>query len=506
MARLPRLARLWPVILQAALALGLASIARAEPKPDLVLGGQLTVSDLHTYREAPFDAPPGVKRLTVRFSQDGASQRTTIDLGLLDPNGLRGWSGGAKSGFTLSATDATPSYLPGPITPGRWRLLLGVPNIRPGVVTHYEARIWFDRTDAGQAASTFSDAPLKAGPGWYRGDLHDHTAHSDGSCASRTGKKAPCPVFLTVEAAERRGLDFLAVSDHNTVSQAETLRELQPYFDNLLLIPARELTTFQGHANALGGTAFIDFRLDGRHVRNADQLIAATHAAGALFSINHPGLPSGEDCMGCGWTAPVADPSKIDSVEVVNGGLLRMPLAVDGLGSGFAFWQGLLARGLHPTAVGGSDNHQGPAPTDARQGIGAPTTVVYARELSERAILEGIKAGHVFVDVEGSRDRLLEASLEAPGGRALMGDAATLPAGGRATLSLHVKAVPGGRVEWVHDAGVALEPAASGPLTDDDTRQAMLTAAAGRHWAYAKVRDGQGRLVLVGNPIYITAP
>src|SRR5262249_43421392 len=151
--------------------------------------------------------------------------------------------------------------------------------------------------------------------------------------------------------------------DHNTVSHYAALRELQPYFDRTLVIPGRELTTFEGHANMLGGLDFVDFRLDGEHVSSADALIAAAHATGGLFSINHPGVPSGENCMGCGWTAKVADPSKIDAVEVVNGGTMRATGQGDGPGSGFAFWQGLLDQGFRPTAVAGSDNHDAPLAT-----------------------------------------------------------------------------------------------------------------------------------------------
>src|SRR5258708_32546144 len=38
-----------------------------------------------------------------------------------------------------------------------------------------------------------------------------NTAHSDGSCTSLAGAKVPCPVFVTLEAAAHRGLDFVAV-------------------------------------------------------------------------------------------------------------------------------------------------------------------------------------------------------------------------------------------------------------------------------------------------------
>ena len=67
-------------------------------------------------------------------------------MGLMGPSGFRGWSGGDKEGFTLSLSDATPSYLPGPIEPGNWTLLLAVPNIRSNVTSQFAAEVYFDRS------------------------------------------------------------------------------------------------------------------------------------------------------------------------------------------------------------------------------------------------------------------------------------------------------------------------------------------------------------------------
>ena len=125
-----------------------------------------------------------------------------------------------KASFTLSETDATPSYLPGPIRPGKWKLILGVPNIREGVRSEYTANVYFAHSTDLPAVSTFSGAPLRNTPAWYRGDLHMHDAHSDGSCLSESGRKVPCPLYKTVESAARRGLDFIAISDHNTISNS----------------------------------------------------------------------------------------------------------------------------------------------------------------------------------------------------------------------------------------------------------------------------------------------
>jgi hypothetical protein len=104
--------------------------AQTRDKPAVVLAGALTRKDHQTYRLLSFEVPPGVSRITVEFSYTGREQHTTLDLGVYDPAGFRGWSGGSKSSFTISATDATPSYFAGPITPGIWKLVIGVPNIR----------------------------------------------------------------------------------------------------------------------------------------------------------------------------------------------------------------------------------------------------------------------------------------------------------------------------------------------------------------------------------------
>src|SRR5689334_21989715 len=88
------------------------------PLPDTVLTGALTGEDNQTWRLVPFVVPAGVTRITVDFDYTTRDERTTIDLGVLGPEGFRGWSGGNKQSFTISVSDATPSYLPGPIHEG----------------------------------------------------------------------------------------------------------------------------------------------------------------------------------------------------------------------------------------------------------------------------------------------------------------------------------------------------------------------------------------------------
>ena len=471
--------------------------AHAGP-PDLVLHGSLSGADHQTYRTAPFAVPDGVERITVEFDYTGKEQRAVIDLGLLGPDGaIRGWSGGNKRLFTISGVDATPSYLPTATTAGTWALLLGVPNLRKDAVADYTAKVYFSKTLAVADEPAILRTPLRTGAGWYRGDLHSHTGHSDGSCATRSGgKPVPCPLFLTAQAAAQRGLDFIAVTEHNGVAHANTIRELQPYFDQLLLLPGRELTSFFGHGNFFGSVAPVDFRVGGGGQKNWDTVLAGLPKQ-ALFSINHPVRPSGETCMGCGWDSDT-DMRRVQAIEVVNGADADTPY------SGIPFWQAQLKRGMHVTAIGGSDNHHADqADPHAGGAIGSPTTVVYAAELSHISILESIRAGHVFVDVTGSPDRALELTARAGGQRAMMGDSLRALANSLVEFTLRVGHAVGAQVVVLLDGEPAMLVKDRNVRSDDAQLDFGWTSDGKRHWLRVDVRGGDGKLLLLGNPIYL---
>lgn len=464
--------------------------------PDIVLHGTVNGDQNSTYIEAPFEVPAGIERLTVSFQYTGKAEHTTLDLGIEDPQRVRGWSGGNKSSFTISDSDATPSYLPGPIVPGTWKLLIGVPNIRPQSAATYEADIYFKRAHSAGAEEFFSE-PLRRTAGWYRGDLHMHTAHSDGHCNSQSGKQVPCPVFVTLDAAARRGLDFIAVTDHNATSQYDDLRELQPYYDQLLLIPGREITTFQGHANVFGTTYFVDFRVGAGSVPDMDTLLRRVRELNALVSINHPNAPTGEMCMGCGWTPKSWQTQMVGAIEAVNGG------AEEGPYSGVSFWEKQLQAGHRFTAIGGSDNHDAQMSPEKPGSVGSPTTVVYAPELSVNGVLAGIRSGRVFIDLTASKDRVLDFSAQSAGRSTEMGDILTAAQGQQLTLTAHVTACQGSFLRILVDGHEDSRNPARPIASPDQTLTAAWQSDGNRHWIRADVVSDSGKLHLLGNPIYV---
>lgn len=475
------------------------ALGQAACNASISLTGTLTRADYETYVELPFKVAPGVRRIEVHFDYDRA-ERTTVDLGLLDPLGFRGWSGGNKHEFFLERNAATPSYSTGPLVAGDWSLILGVPNIRPAVTAQYQA----DITTFCNAEASTSVLDSSRGEDWYVGDLHAHSAHSDGSCANSAGQTLPCPAALSVITAAERGLDFFALSEHNAVSHHGVLAELQALAPSTLLLAGREITTFYGHANAFGTTEFIDFRLQPAAGRGASQLHAQIETLGALLSINHPGSPSGEDCMGCGWRLPDTDYSAVAAVEIVNTGFVDLPRGQ----AHITFWHDRLNEGHRLTGIAGSDNHTATRPQQQPSAIGNPRTWIWARELSEAALLDGIRAGNVYIDTTPGKNRLIKASI---GG---------VPMGG--TLSLaqlkedEIFEIEGDlawesdtalRPRWVVDGTVVGGLATADEPTPTEGPQqwrqvVRFSSAQWPRWMRFDLVDARDNTQVIGNPVY----
>ena len=495
--------RLWHLFFGICL-MAAASCAGGPPAaPDLrtpmrlELRGSLGGADHQTYREVGFDVPPGIERLTVSLRYSGRAERTTVDLGLIGPNGFRGWSGGNKSEVTISSWDATPSYLPGPIEAGRWSILLGVPNIRAGSVSDFVIDVSLEPASVAAPGPVLSQAQ-----DWYRGDFHSHTGHSDGTCESLEGMRVPCPVHLTIEGALDAGLDFIAITDHNTTSGAAELRSLQPYYDSVLLVPGREVTTFWGHANVFGATSFFDFRLGSAAVPDANALARLARDAGGLFSINHPNAPSGELCMGCGWVAAGPDAKLLDAIEVVNGGTMRTVGSAESAMNHILFWEDLLDRGYRVTAIAGSDNHDPTSSGTSQSPVGAPATLVFAQSLSTAAILEGVRNGRVAIDLGAGPGARLDLSASAGDSTAKMGSVLAAEPGQKIKILIDIAGVSDGQVEIVLGRTGGGRTVHLVPI-DDPSITVDLDPPGGGGWVRANIRRPDGSLLMISNPVYL---
>ncbi|WP_406045241.1 CehA/McbA family metallohydrolase [Micromonospora sp. NBC_00898] len=365
-------------------------------------------------RALPVTVAPGTAALTVRLDYPRAAG--VLDLGCVGPAGFRGWSGGARDTFTIAADRATPGYLPGELEPGEWQVLLRLHRVPPEGLEFELTATTSSTPPAAEPAPVAPPRPQRParpavpevdGQRWLAGDLHAHTVHSDGVQT----------IDELAALAVSRGLDFLAVTDHNTVSHHPWLPGSARRY-GITLLPGQEVTTDRGHANVFGPVGWIDFR------RPADEWLGAAERAGGLLSVNHP---LGGDCA---WRQPVTARTRL--VEVWHSGwwdrTWGAPLA----------W----AQAWRPDVVpvGGSDFHRPGA--DALPG--APTTwvLVDGDPADEATVRDALAAGRTAVSAGPDAPLLLRLgdellALDADGAllgypdgrhRVVRGDRCLLPA------------------------------------------------------------------------------
>jgi hypothetical protein len=381
-------------------ALGLAVLApttAARADTTLMFDGEVPADG--DYFTIPFTVPAGVAEIEVRH--DDLSTTNILDWGVIDPTGFRGYGGGNSESAVFNAAAASRSYLPGVITPGAWVVYVGKAKVTE-LPAHYHVEVVL--RDAITLAAMPERTPyvpvaaLSTEARWYAGDFHVH---------SRESGDAHPTLDEIATFAEMQHLDFVMISDHNTVSQLELYSGVQARHPHLLFVPGIEVTTYQGHAMSMGGTEWVDHRL-GFQGRTIAEVAAEVHAQSAIFSINHPALSIGDLCIGCGWMA-MLDGGSVDAMEVQTGayhvtGVLFYRQVT-------TMWDDFLLAGHHVVAVGGSDDHSAGTGTGSfDSSIGSPTTMVWARELSTDAILEGVRRGRTVLKLENSEDPMVELS------------------------------------------------------------------------------------------------
>jgi hypothetical protein len=349
--------------------------------------GRWTLEDrfASAWHYLPFEVPRGAcaVRVELEYERSGA----VIDLGCLGSAGFRGWSGGARRYFVITTDAATPGYLAGEPEHGQWQVMLGLHLIPPDGAD-YRVRIEVSSTpgelapdEPPEAMPQLTDRPPRrilpatAGRQWLAGDLHSHTVHSDGVMT----------VAELARFAAGRGLDFLAITDHNTISHHAELPTAAAVHD-ICLLAGQEVTTAAGHAGALGDVGWIDFR------EPPDDWLQACEQAGGLMSVNHP--YGGQ----LSWVAPMKRRPPL--LEVWHWSWLdtrwTMPLG---------WWQA-----WYPAAipVGGSDWHR--PGSDAPPGL--PTTWVEAADTDPAAVLEALAEGRTAISADRGGPVLLRAGDE----------------------------------------------------------------------------------------------
>lgn len=315
------------------------------------------------------------------------------------------------------------------------------------------------------------------GRGWYRGDCHVHSSRSNGGELT--------PVQLAADA-RTFGLDFIAVTEHNTSDTHGLWGPLAG--DDLLVILGQEVTTRNGHWLALGidPGQVVDWRY-GIREDVIDRHLDQVRRVGGLCVAAHPHAPYP--------TGTFMYPFQgFDVVEVWNG-LWKsdLPWNADNEAA-LAEWGRSLAADIHRgrwrPAIGNSDTH-------LADQIGTPHTVVLADELSTDAILAGIRAGHSWITDSATTELSLTASV----GHRAAGIGERLDTNGeQALVRVDVRGVPGGTVSVHTERGVAYRESLPG---SGSGVVECRTSAAESAFVRVEVRHPGGHLAALTNPVIL---
>lgn len=331
---------------------------------------------------------------------------------------------------------------------------------------------------------------LRPQAGWYRGDFHTHTNFSDGFYSP--------PDLL--EAARAAGLDFFAITDHNTIAAYPEFGDMT----DVLVIPGLEVTLEEaGHFNIFGLADQFDWLAelcvwpDRLHTltgiyNTPTQLMQQTAAQGLLNSINHPLLPP------WAWLDQATHLTHLHCLEIWNDpswpdNKRANPEAV-------TLWTELLNAGYRLTAIGGSDFHTPtPKPDQLKpaERLGLPSTYVFADNLSGAAILAGLRQRRAYVSMgpQVSFQARLNGQIYPVG--ADLGQQT-----GELAIEATIMAAPSTALaRFVNNGRVVLEL----PIEAEQTRLSYLAQAnpTQADWYRLDVWDQNGLALLVANPIFV---
>jgi predicted metal-dependent phosphoesterase TrpH len=259
---------------------------------------------------------------------------------------------------------------------------------RAGQPVAYSSPIWVNSPIP--PAGPGPDAPTLDRDGWLAGDLHVHTCYShDAWCAGidPDSEREPGLDGETVDErfteAAQRGLDYLAITDHNDV---RSVTDAGFGTHGVIGVPGYE-NSLHGHAQMLGTRTVLD--KGDSSAAAVNRMAAELRAGGGVFQANHPGDDVEVPFVGCDATPldwGYAFDVRPDTIELLNP---TSPAQV-----AEQYLECWLQRGVHVGVTGGSDSH---LRLLSAAGVGFPTTWVLPAERSERGVLDAIRAGRTTV-------------------------------------------------------------------------------------------------------------
>ncbi|MEP7198985.1 MAG: hypothetical protein ABI874_04125 [Chloroflexota bacterium] len=224
---------------------------------------------------------------------------------------------------------------------------------------------------------------------WLKGSLHTHTNNSDGDA----------PTEHVVDWYATHGYDFLAITDHNTITL--------PTSDRLLWLRSTEISLAAErkpiHVNAFDiGELQLRTNPDESIVQTLQRAVDVTNAAGGFAMINHPNFKWAFDHEAMarvnGWSLLEIYNASTDCNNFGFGGRIGVE----------AMWDKLLSAGQRAHGVATDDSHDF---LKERWGHISPPGLAWVEawvdQKSVAAVARALQAGDFYASTEIEFDELV---------------------------------------------------------------------------------------------------
>jgi hypothetical protein len=362
---------------------------RKDPSGPAVLGSTIRrllelKGEGNHFKDVGFIVTPGTKEIQLEHELKEPdtyqpSRLFVLDKALIgtgsDQTDIRGYGGGLSEPSVINEHNASRSFLPGPMTPGGWRVKVGeffnpgwrglIPSwvgVAPKLHCEIKIELRKEPTLAPRPQSSPGEPatnPRFNQAGRFVGDLHVHSEHSTDSHSHRE---------LDSKYAEDRQLDFVTFAEHNTTDGQDRLAELQSQNPNIYFPTALEYTTPLGHAVVIGVKRIIAPWI-GERVKPLADFLREIHAEGGVVSLAHMGSALGYTrgaraygtAPSLGFQMRIDPPTgaedMIDATEVYNSKRTGFASLYDALNKRI-HWK-ILDMKHHAAVTTGSDDHEG---------------------------------------------------------------------------------------------------------------------------------------------------
>ncbi len=239
---------------------------------------------------------------------------------------------------------------------------------------------------------------------WYKGNTHCHTTISDGDSAP----------FKVVEAYHNQGYNFLLLTDHNFLTNKDTVKMPEGLRDDFLLIAGEEVTDQKSvHTTAFNISLFVPFSNDPNkqtyYNKRREEIIAAMKTrieysksellqmhvdgiikAGGIPFLNHPNFSGGLQ------VSDILPVKNLHHIEVYNAHPSVANWGKKGHIPVEAKWDSLLTNGIKMYGVASDDMHDLTTGNPKDAGLFKAWIMVKSKELKPESIHQSIVNGDFY--------------------------------------------------------------------------------------------------------------